>query len=138
MILKLAKADDWVTLKTANNAFASTIRLGIKPISYRKFDAATNQWYVHKKQVPLLIKLAHKFYQDIDVSQIPQNWITGEVEKDVNSYAALYLTPEAPQSVVRAVYEVLVSECHPDHNDGLGDPVRLQEVMAAYKNIKIK
>ncbi len=135
MILKLARAEEWVTFKTSNNALANLVRLSIKPDSYRKFDKSTGQWYCHRKQVPFLIKLVKKYYDDVDTTGIPNNWLTGAPSTTNDSYATLFLTNKAPMDIVKTVYEILVTQNHPDHNDGAGNSARLQEVIAAYRDI---
>ena len=135
MVLKLARVDDWATFRTSNNAFANVVRLGIKPISYRKFDKTTGQWYVHKTQLSSLLGLTKKFFSDVDTTDIPQSWITGESVAAPDCYDALYITKQAPIQIVKAVYETLMLMYHPDHNDGEGNPARLQEVLKAYRTI---
>ncbi len=134
-MLKLGIAGDWVTFRTKDNSFVSLVRSGITPISYRKFDSSTNQWFVWKTQVPKLLSLAKKFFPEVDTSQVPESWLTVQQDKS-DAYSKLFLTKEAPAELVKLVYESLVLRYHPDSNDGTGDATRLQEVLAAYRELR--
>jgi hypothetical protein len=138
VVLKLIKKDNWVKFKPCSSSFSNLIRSAIKPVSYRKFENETGYWFVHKDQLLSLIGLSKKFYESVDTSETPAEWLMVKNEKQTeidSPYSKLFLTHKAPIELVKLVYEKLVTTYHPDHNEGVGDSERLQEVIKAYREI---
>ena len=142
--LTLRRAGDWVFFKTNNAGFINCIRRGILPLSYRKYDISNRCWLVWWERLPELVDIASRFYL-VDWSELPGKWqmliVGGEVKerrtpiKSSTPYSKLHLLDTAPPSVVKAAYKALLLEYHPDHNDGIGDKEKLNEVIDAYREV---
>jgi hypothetical protein len=99
---------------------------------------------VYWEKAPQLIDIASRFYV-VDWSNLPGTWqmlIAGGRAQPrrkpvvkVSPYSKLHLLDTAPLSVVKASYKSLLLEYHPDQNDGVGDQVKLNEVIDAYREI---
>jgi hypothetical protein len=146
--LVLRRRDWWVCFHATNSAFVSCIQTGITPVSCRKFDKESQTWEVWWEKLPELVSLAKRFYQ-VDWSELPSSWqmliVGGKTRTQrrkpitvVTPHSKLFLTDGAPVSVVKAAYQALLSEYHPDHNGGEGDRERLKEVISAYREILSK
>lgn len=146
--LTLRKMDNWIVFRATNSSFVSLIKSGIVPASYRKYDAETQCWCVHVEKIREIVDLASRYYE-VDWSNLPASWqgmITGEEPRrraksrrktsvKNSPYSKLFLLDTAPRSLVKAAYQALLIEYHPDHNDGEGDQVKLNEVINAYRKI---
>jgi len=101
---------------------------------------------VHLDKLLDLVGLASKFYA-VDWSKLPPDWqeiiAGGSVSskprrrpaRKPSPYAKLHLLDSAPKVLVKVVYEALLLQHHPDHNGGVGDHGKLNEVIAAYREI---
>ena len=125
--------------------FARCLRSNIPP-SFFSFNSVDKVWRVHHSKLSDLAGLAKHFYQ-VDLSNLSAHWQSlaegGTVKKTKrkrvhapnSSFKDLYVLDSAPKEVVRAAYEALLLMYHPDHNNGVGSPEKVQEVIAAYKRI---
>ena len=143
--LILRATDEWICFKSTNASFVNCVKSGIMPISYRKYSSEFQCWMVFWEKAPELIDIASRFYQ-VDWSNLPGTWqmlIAGgkaaaprrKPKAKSSPYSTLHLLDNAPRSVVKASYKALLLEYHPDHNDGEGDQVKLNEVIDAYREI---
>lgn len=139
--ITLTQNDDWVVFTTFNKNLIQLFKSQI-PTEYRKF--INNQWLVYWTKLPILVTIIAKFYH-VDYASLPSRWqmsIAGaKVQENpasniLDNYRDLHLQPTAPIELVRAVYEFLVLQYHPDHNGGLGDTEALGKVMQAYREIR--
>jgi hypothetical protein len=147
--LILKQEGDWIAFRTTNTVFVNCVKSGVTPVAYRKYDSANRQWLVHHTKGKTLLGLASRFYT-VDRGELPLQWqllmaggkasnkTTPTPEVGNSPYAVLYLLDNAPLSVVKVVYKTLLLEYHPDHNDGVGDKDRLQEIIVAYRKITSK
>lgn len=146
--LTLRQKDEWIKFKSTNSSFVNCVRSGIVPMSYRKYDSEDQCWYVWWERAPELVDIASRFYQ-VDWSELPGRWqmlIAGgkassrpiprrKPVSKVSPFAKLHLLDTAPRSVVKAAYKALLLAYHPDHNDGVGDKAKLNEVIDAYREV---
>jgi|TARA_R110000765_G_scaffold340316_1_gene430397 hypothetical protein len=119
----------------------------------RTWDKNNSCWVVVPEVLPEVINYSRHLFNDIDSSSIPiryqtivQETLQGKIKpkstntksslntglKDSSSYRILYLTPEAPGFVVKAVYKALAIKHHPDKG---GDTEQFQELTEAYNKI---
>ena len=137
----------WVAFKSSNGSFIDCVKYGITPHSYRRYDNGTGTWYIWWTKLPDLVDMAYKFFEHITYIDVPEEWKTNhsvdEEPKRVkrknrsnSPFNSLFLTEDAPEEVIRAAYQALLSLYHPDHNAGKGDPEKLNRVIEAYKMIK--
>ena len=148
--LILKQEGDWIAFESTNAAFINRVKVGLGP-GYRKYDSKSRKWLVLYTKGSDLVGLASKYYQ-VDWGELPGAWqmlivggrgrSTTQVQPVAPSrkspYATLHLLDTAPPLVVRVVYKALLLEHHPDHNDGVGDRERLNEVIEAYRKITRK
>jgi hypothetical protein len=117
------------------------------PVKYRFFE--DEKWYVHKDYMLPLAKLGYEKLGHIDYSELTPsaqmdiasakaNWRRGidtepliVVEPD--PYETLFLTPDAPDYILEAVWKSMIAKHHPDKG---GDPERFLETKKAYERIK--
>lgn len=139
--LTLYPMGDWICFKSNNNQFLSCLKSGLLPASYRKYDVDTCSWLVWHTKIKDLVAIAYSFYE-VDTSKLPDEWTRGTEQAPSpvqdSPYAELYLLDKAPFTVVKAAYKALLLVHHPDHNDGVGDQVKLNKVIAAYREIESK
>ena len=119
----------------------------------RTWDKNNNCWVVTPEVLPEVISYSRHLFNHIESSSIPvryqtvvQEALQGKINtkntksktsfsspvKDVSPYKVLYITPDAPKFIVKAVYKALAFEYHPDRG---GDSERFQELAEAYATI---
>lgn len=79
-------------------------------------------WFVKEKYVELVMASS--------ASTQPDTGFTSDGLRVERAYATLFLTKDAPATVVRAVWKALASEHHPDKG---GDVKRFNEIREAYE-----
>lgn len=135
----------------------------IKPIlSYIKFTIDMKyryfkdlSWHVHRSFIVALTQLGYSHLGHVDYSHLDDD-LKSEIEMEKNhwykgkpkegslvssaaqarltsAYATLYLTPDAPEYVVKAVWKALAKETHPDVG---GRPEEFKKYQKAYNIIK--
>ena len=144
--LVLTKEDPcWVKLNGAHGRFAKTVKAGIRPHSYRRWNADDETWEVHWKWVNWVVGVARKYYDEVDWSQLPDKWqmaaagaqvAAGENQPvDASSpFEALSVAESAPDEVVKAAYKALAKIYHPDSPNG--DSSKFRQIDDAYRKIK--
>lgn len=107
----------------------------VKPISHRKQTLPSYVWCVHFQYLDGLIEYMEMHNIKFENNDIPIDWwLNGKASttSGEDPYAALYLTPKAPYSLVKAVYRHLVKEHHPDAG---GDQEQFLRLQNAYEKI---
>ena len=144
--LTLKQEGSWIVVPATNPSFVRLLQSGITPTSYRKYESHGHRWLVWWERAPELVSLASRYYQ-VDWSQLPGEWqmliaggrksstIRRKPKAKASPFSSLYLLDTAPKPVVKAVYKALLREYHPDHNDGVGDKEKLNEVITAYREV---
>ena len=112
------------------------------PQGSRTWNKNSKCWVILPFVLGKVIAYSRHLFSQIDSSSIPiryqrtiQKALQGiiEDEKDIKSnsspYSTLYLTTEAPDFIVKAVYKALVFKYHPDKG---GDSEQFQRVKDAY------
>lgn len=135
---------------TYNKRFVDYIRLGIKPLSYRKYDPTTRQWSVHESKLPYVVSYGYKCFDHVDYSSLAYalkksindtvaGWKSGKPELNQitpkDPYATLFIIPQAPWEVVKAAHTALAKLHHPDKG---GNSDKFIEIQAAYEALKKK
>lgn len=136
-----------------NPQFVNFLKFGIKPGSYRSYDARTKVWRFHNSWLPHVIPVARAQFLEVDWSALPTEWqlrIAGAQTKtrrpprssrpvrksvDKSPYAVLFVVDNAPIEVVQASYKALAMKYHPDR---AGDRDAMAKLNAAYDQIKKK
>jgi hypothetical protein len=140
-VLNLHYKGNWVTLPSSVfKSLQDNIRYNILPLSYRTFDSATQCWHVYYTKLPELVGFAKKHYDHINWSTLPADWqmmaVGGTAINikpiEVDLYAVLFLTSNAPLEVIKASYKALALLHHPDHGGKVEDMVTINN---AYEKI---
>lgn len=134
-----------------NKQFVDFIRYGIRPTSYRSYDARDKVWMIHHTWLPHVVPVARAQFDEVDWSSLPTEWqmnIAGAraqsqrrypqpVDNSVNKspYAILFVTENAPREVIQASYKALARKYHPDVS---GDEKKMVELNSAYAEITKK
>lgn len=133
---------------TYNKRFVDYIRLGIKPLSCRKYDPTTRQWSIHESKLPHIVSYGYKCFDHVDYSTLAY-----ALKKEINDtvagwknsrpdlkqatpkdpYSTLFIVPQAPWEVIKASYTALVQMHHPDKG---GDAEKFIEIQTAYEALK--
>lgn len=135
---------EWIRITGATSkSFIEYLKFGIKPTSYRRYDAETRTWLVHWKQLRLLVYAARRYFDYVDYSELPTDWQMYVVGADIpqsvvadyvedNPFNKLFVTEDAPNEVIRAAYKALASLYHPDRG---GSSEKMAELNLAYDKI---
>jgi hypothetical protein len=121
--------------------------------SERTWDKKQKCWVILPGVLGKVIVYARHLFNNIDASSLPinlqkrvQKALQGNYEDDYSSeentnlslkkdnspYSILYLTTDAPEFVVKAVYKTLAFKYHPDRG---GEAEQFQKVKEAYESI---
>ena len=128
-----------------NKRFVTYISQGIKPMSYRRFDATTKKWSVHLSKIPQVISAGKRLFDYIDYKSLPDDlqikvvqFLEGS-QSEIHPFcikrrphAVLHVLPTAPVEVIKAAYKALATKHHPDHG---GDPEVFMEIQDAYEKL---
>ena len=119
----------------------------------RTWDKKENCWVIVPGVLGKVIAYSRHLFNEIDASSLPillqkrvQKALQGDYQddyseskdknytekKDTSPYSVLYLRPDAPDFVVKAVYKTLAFKYHPDRG---GKAEQFQKVMEAYEAI---
>jgi hypothetical protein len=131
--------------------FADFLKMGVTPLSYRKFDPIIKKWSVHVSKIPLVVKFGRRFFVHVDYSSLPEDiqirlvqlLLNDDYRSELRSgpassvaaktpHQVLYLLPTAPPEVVKASYRVLAGLHHPDHG---GSPEDFRAIQEAYEEL---
>lgn len=128
--------------------FHKFIQNSIKPNSLRIFDKDNKYWKIHWKCLQFTVKIARRYFNAIDLSTLSKELqifaFGGPIPRAISNkqdncpYSKLFLVSETPFLIVKKVKAELVRLYHPDHNNGVGNPERLQEVLNSFKEIENK
>ena len=135
--------NEWCYLKgTINKTFISIINSSIKN-PYQNFDKDKKYWIIHWTKLPILVKIATRLFTTVDYSTLPKKWqdlISEENTvnqpsqiKSKNYYEILFLTPQAPEELIKAAYKILSKSYHPDHG---GTHEKMSELNLAYQELQ--
>ena len=119
---------------------------------YRTWYKAGKCWNIMPSVLGEVVCYARHLFNHIDASSIPiiyqevvQEALQGVLDKekfnyniskkDISPYSILYITPNAPDFIIKAAYKALAFKYHPDRG---GDADKFQEVRSAYEAIKPK
>ena len=108
-----------------NKDFTDTLKKSIQT-KKRIWDGNDKCWYIAKDQFDRVCHLLDTYYDETLLLDFPPQEVSS------TSWAKLYLLPEAPLEVVRAVYKALSMLNHPDRG---GDVGVMQSINGAYKEI---
>lgn len=138
MIVPSQGTEPFYRLKSVPVNFDNQLRTSI-PVVYRYYDKG---WYVHEDYLPKVVAIArsngifvdyHTLPDTIQIKIVANRNDTPTVPTPLTSpYAVLFLTPEAPDYVVKAVYRAMVKQLHPDHG---GDPDQFLKIQEAYEQL---
>lgn len=96
------------------------------PAKKRIWDNNDKCWYIAKDQFDRLCHLLEQTFDDTLLLDFPAQEVSD------SAYGTLYLLPNAPLEVVRAVFKALALKYHPDKG---GDVGIMQTLNIAYKEI---
>jgi hypothetical protein len=118
------------------------------PHDLRVWERDDKRWYVFESYAEQAVKLARRYWPNIDLSDYRANahgrgqqsqsssnyqqtsWSTPGISQD---HATLFVMSTAPREVVTAAYKALARLYHPDTG---GDASKMQAVNAAYERLK--
>jgi len=105
--------------------FTDTLKKSI-PAKKRMWDANDKCWYIVKDQLDKLCHILDSTYDETLLLDFPAQEVAD------SAWATLFLLPNTPLDVVRAVYKTLANKHHPDKG---GDVGTMQVINAAYQAI---
>lgn len=97
------------------------------PWQFRTYDPGDKSWTVEAPWGTELIRIMRMYFDDAGISRPSAG--------AADHYAVLYVLPNAPASVIKAVYRCLVKENHPDlfpEDERERATERMQLINAAY------
>jgi hypothetical protein len=142
----------WASLSYQHNRrFTDYLKLGITPVSFRRYNSENRTWQVHLSKLPLVVGLARRYFSHVDYSSLPE-WVQMllAASKDagpswagpkpqvstecvLEPYTTLYLLPTAPWEVIQAAYKALATLNHPDHG---GSELAMKKINCAYAELQ--
>ena len=124
--LRLADNDIFIIVEAPYSAeFTETLKNSI-PQKKRLWDANDKAWYVVRDQYDKLAHILDKYYDETILLNFP----TQDLATD--AWGKLFLVQGAPIELIQAAYRVLAKKHHPDMG---GDPEKMKQVNAAYKEL---
>jgi hypothetical protein len=143
------KSPEFYCVRGLNKALIHYLLFSVKR-SYRYHS--DEGWCVHRSQIVNLTQLAYSHFHHIDYSALSNDlqmkivqerprWrriAPGNQSVDLTkpskaeAYRELYLTPDAPTFVVKAVWRVLAKKFHPDQG---GDEEKFKQLKEAYEQV---
>lgn len=130
-------------------AFVDALKTAV-PFRYLRWDQDTKSWVVRQPYIEDALRIAHDHYDEMVALEQAAGGVRSssappprpahnaqqclsEVRRIWGEEAALGLLPDAPPSVVHAVYRALALLVHPDRG---GSHERMVEVNRAYELLK--
>lgn len=114
----------WIRLPASiKPKLIESIKFGVRPQSYRRYDPVTNCWYVHMTWVDFLVNVSKRYYDEVDYLQLPLDWQSLVTEVNVvcapaplliDYFKQLYVTQNAPEAVIKASFKALARLYHSD------------------------
>lgn len=116
----------WIHIRSPYNAeYVSAIKLEIDR-SYRKWNPDSKTWSVDVSMLDILISISERFFTVNVIEQQPaQIMVAGDAYSE--------LLKSLPDKVLKKVYLLIVSECHPDKGV---DGKLLSGINAAWNEVK--
>lgn len=145
------EAPCWVVVNGAAGRMIASIKAGVRPHSFRKWDPATQTWAVHYRWLSWVVTVARGLGCTLDWSALPDAWQMlavgaqeapgatledGHVQTPSNPHEALYVAEDAPVEVVKAAYRALVHKYHPDQGGNEADFRRVDEAYRAVMKLR--
>jgi hypothetical protein len=131
--------------------FSDYVRFGVKPLSYRRWDAEAKCWEVHIAKLAMVVLYAKSHFEHVDYRSLPQKLqirLVAELQGKATAqeavhgsnrailkpdpYLDLYVQQNAPWCVIRAAHRALVLTHHPDRG---GSPEAFRKVQEAYDEL---
>ena len=152
LILRHNALSETVELHFKDNDLSNYLSTSL-PQNTRTWDKKEKCWVVLPGILGRVIAYSRHLFTEIDASSLPVNLqskvqkaLQGsyqddysdskdnkrEDKKDTSPYSILYLIPNAPDFVVKAVYKTLAFKYHPDRG---GEAEQFQKVREAYEAI---
>jgi len=108
-----------------NKPFQEEMKKSI-PAKKRMWDNNDKCWYIVRDQFDKLTHLLDKHYDETILLDFPAADVSPETG------AKLFLLEGAPIELVQAAYRIMAKKHHPDIG---GDPLKMVEINAAYKEL---
>jgi hypothetical protein len=134
---------DWIRLLGPPiRQFIDFLKYGIKPNTFRRYEAESRSWMVHWKHLRSVANTARRFYDDCDWSTLPPEWqmvaaggepVAIPEMQEENPFAVLFLTDDAPLEVIIGAYRALAKVNHPDAG---GTDEQMAKLTNAYKRAR--
>lgn len=136
----------WVEIQSSTAQLGAVLKEVI-PSDDRYYDGT--QWYVLKKHLLSVVRAGYEISGRVDYSRMPaeaqmqiaeakKSWSPGNVrlprpdKPKRDPYATLYLQPDAPHDIVKAVWRQIAKTHHPDKG---GDNAQFLKFKDAYEEI---
>jgi len=136
-------------VRETNKALVEFLRYSVKQ-SLRYYEEGA--WYIHVSQALSLSQLAYATQGQLNYAALPADiqmriaeekvywrrgsptpeWRALEGVSKAQAYEQLYLTPDAPEEVVKAVWRTLAKMHHPDRG---GDEETFKKLQEAYEKV---
>jgi hypothetical protein len=138
------EGDDWIRLRGTKKSFVNLLRKMVRPSSYLYYDAEKSAWLVYWKNIPIVVEAAKRYFPVVDWSALPDRLqmyaAGGKIPEDNplpeaggSPYDVLFVTEHAPNSVIKAAYQALSLQHHPDRG---GDEEKMADLAVAYAAIR--
>lgn len=139
---------EWASMACSfNRRFNLFLKMGITPLSFRRFNSETKRWEVHASKLAVAVVAAKRYFDHVDYSSLPEeiqlriaalNSATSQLRiqgrlDPATPHEVLFVLPSAPWEVVRAAYKALAQIHHPDHG---GEAERFVEIHNAYEELR--
>ena len=142
VIVLTAEEPCWVKLPgSVNSKLIDSIKFGVKPQTYRRYDPVSNSWYVHMTYIDFVVKVSSRYYDSVDYRQLPLDWqslineiplIHSAAPLLDDDYRLLYITQDAPIEVIKASFKALAKKHHVDAG---GSNDKMVSINLAYDRI---
>jgi hypothetical protein len=148
LTLKHNSLSDTIELFFTNEELQSF--LSSLPQKTRTWNKKDRCWVIVPEVLSKVVAYSRHLFTRIDCSALPEEYqrevhqaLSGTTKSkrtkynksytlNKSPYKRLYLTPDAPKFIVKAVYKALAFEYHPDRG---GNTEQFQELMEAYAKI---
>ena len=117
---------NFVTVDTTNSAALKYIKYKI-PAKHKVF---ADVWHIHQDYVPVILNFFNRGGFSVD-GDVQGGYTEGSSGRD---FAALYLTKDAPDFLIKAAWKALAAYYHPDAETGCAET--FLKISKAYNNLK--